>query len=69
VARPQPAKAILVDRGLRQNQVAPAVGVQPVTLCQVLNRERKAWPALRARLADYLDVPEDQLFNDGYGAA
>lgn len=61
---PHPAKAEIVARGLTQKQVAQEVGINANLFTQVLNRRRSSWPALRARLADYLDLPEDDLFTE-----
>jgi transcriptional regulator with XRE-family HTH domain len=57
-----PLKIELCKRGLTQRSFAPQVGVSVGTLGQVLNGRVAAWPALRRRIAEALDVPEAQLF-------
>jgi hypothetical protein len=59
---PHPAKAIIVARGERQTDVAAAVGYTPGSLNLVLNRRVASWPAIRARLSEYLGLPESELF-------
>jgi DNA-binding XRE family transcriptional regulator len=60
---PQPAKVELVRRGLRQNAVADAIGVPRPTLNQVLNRRLAASQRIKNRLAEYLDLPIEDLFD------
>jgi hypothetical protein len=61
---PQPAKVELVRRGLKQNHTAAAIGIGDSLLGDVLNRRRASWPALRAKLSEYLGIPEGELFDD-----
>lgn len=62
---PQPAKAVLVLRGLEQAQVAQVVGVTSSWLGLVLNGKQKPSADLARRLADYLEVPVEDLFCHG----
>jgi hypothetical protein len=64
MVRPHPAKGIIVARGERLNAVAVKIGADPGLFCLVLNRRTASWPNLRARLSQYLGVPESELFFD-----
>jgi transcriptional regulator with XRE-family HTH domain len=66
---PPPVKALIVGRGFRQCDGAVAIGINPQISSRVLNRRVEPWPALRRRLSDYLDAPEDELFDDDAVAA
>lgn len=61
---PHPVKAVLAARGETQKHLAAAVKVTPGTLVQVVNGHHASWPALRRRIAEYLEVPERDLFPD-----
>lgn len=63
-----PVKVELSRRGLRQTEFAPRVGVTPGVLGQVLNGRVSIWPALRRRIADELEMSEQELFNSQPGA-
>lgn len=62
--RPLPAKAVIVGRGERINAVASAIHVNADLFGRVLNRRTASWPALRARLSNYLELPEPELFGE-----
>jgi len=62
--RPQPAKALIVDRGDTQTMVAAAIDVAPTTLRHLLSGQVKPWPAVTDRLAAYLSVEPDELWRD-----
>ena len=51
-------------RRLTNRSLGEKVGVNPGTLGRVLNGYVEPWPALRARCAEALGLPEDQLFHD-----
>ena len=67
--RPQPAKLVLVERGLRQIAVARGIDVPPQTLNSVLNRRLAASERIKRLLSEYLDVPIAELFDDPEVAA
>jgi transcriptional regulator with XRE-family HTH domain len=54
----------LAARDETQRQLAAAVNVSSGSLSQVLNYNQRAWPALKRRIAAYLDLPEEHLFPD-----
>lgn len=60
---PHPAKAMIVGRGYLLREAAEAVGVNAHTFGRILNGYGTPWPALRQRLAEFLEVPEDELFD------
>jgi transcriptional regulator with XRE-family HTH domain len=57
-------KALIAERDERHCDVAAGLDVSPGTFTNVVNGHVIAWPALRARMADYFDVPEADLFDD-----
>ena len=61
---PHPVKAVIVGRGLRQKDVAAAVGVNAHSFGRIVNGRAEAWPSLRQRLSDYLDLPDHELWRD-----
>jgi transcriptional regulator with XRE-family HTH domain len=63
-SRPHPAKLLLVERGIQQQQVAHDLGYNRVYVCEVLNGKREAAPAFRDALAKHLRLPESKLFNE-----
>jgi transcriptional regulator with XRE-family HTH domain len=62
VSRVHPIKVELARRGESQRACADAVGVSANVLNRVLCYRTESWPALRRRLAEHLEMPEDQLF-------
>jgi DNA transposition AAA+ family ATPase len=61
--KPHPAKAILAERRITLRRTSAEVGLNAHTLGRVLNGYQAAYPALRARLAAFLEVPEADLFH------
>jgi transcriptional regulator with XRE-family HTH domain len=59
---PHPVKTALTVRGETQLDLARALGRSPNALYPVLNGQRRAWPKLRREIADYLELPEAELF-------
>jgi len=57
-----PVKTELARRGLTQVGFAPRVGVSAGVLSHVLNGHVSAWPSLRRRIAEELEIPETELF-------
>lgn len=57
-----PVKVELAKRGRSQRSLAKEVRVSAGSLSHVLNGRVVAWPALRRRVAEALDVPEAELF-------
>lgn len=62
---PHPVKTELAKRGRTQRWLAAETGVSPGVLSQVLNGHTAAWPALRRRIAERLELPESKLFRGG----
>jgi transcriptional regulator with XRE-family HTH domain len=59
---PHPAKGILAARRLALTTTAEAVGCNAHTFGRVLNGYVTPWPALRRKLAEFLKLPEEELF-------
>ena len=57
-----PIKEAVRERGMSMADLARAVGIQPMTLRHVIGGFTDSWPALRRRIAEYLQMPEDVLF-------
>ena len=62
--RVHPVKVELAKRGQTQRSFAPEVGVSAQVLSHVLNGHMAAWPALRGRISEELDRPENELFSE-----
>ena len=62
--QPQPIKALLVLRGIRQDELAQAVDVSGTWLGRCVNGYSMPSEDLRGRLAEYLGVPATDLFVD-----
>jgi transcriptional regulator with XRE-family HTH domain len=62
--RVHPVKTALAARGETQKQLAEAIGVAPGTVSLILNGRLEPWPAIRRKIADHVQAPEDQLFLD-----
>ena len=60
----QPARLELITRRLKISRVARDLQVHEVHLGGVLNGRRKPSQGLCLRLADYLDMPPEDLFTD-----
>lgn len=60
---PEPAKAELVRRGIRQRDAAQLIGVSPTLLSAALNCRTVPPPRVRAGLAELLTLPVEQLFH------
>ena len=61
---PNPCKGIIISRGWTLKDVAAEVGCSPNLFYEVVNKRRASWPALRARVAEVLEVPENECFTD-----
>ncbi|MBN2099870.1 MAG: helix-turn-helix transcriptional regulator [Dehalococcoidia bacterium] len=55
-------RAVRVGRGLTQSKLARLVEVPESQLCAVERGRLHPWPKLRRRLAEELQVPENELF-------
>jgi transcriptional regulator with XRE-family HTH domain len=64
LASPIPAKAIIALRRLTNRQIAADLGVSPAYVGRVLNGQQLASRRFREALADYLDRPRHELFDD-----
>jgi hypothetical protein len=60
--RVHPARLELLRRGLTIKGTAAALGYDPDYLSRVLGRRLPASARLRAQLADFLRLPEGELF-------
>jgi transcriptional regulator with XRE-family HTH domain len=58
----QPARMVLVSRRITLRKAAAAIGVTEHWLGKVLSGQQTPSHELRAALAEFLDLPEDQLF-------
>ena len=58
----QPAKAVLVMRGVQIQQAAAVVDMDPSYVGNMLNGRLKPSCKFRRRLATYLEMPESELF-------
>jgi transcriptional regulator with XRE-family HTH domain len=65
---PLPAKGYLAALGISRVAAARHLGVTPSWLGRVLNGHDVPGADLSRRLADLLDVAEDDLFLDGRGS-
>lgn len=61
---PQPIKAILVLRDLEIRELASHVGRSKAWIGRVVNGREVPSAELAQAIADYLDLPADQLFSD-----
>ena len=57
-------KAIMLERGLTQRELAQKINQSSSTISQILGGFRKPWPKLRREIAEALQVPEGKLFNE-----
>jgi transcriptional regulator with XRE-family HTH domain len=64
VPQPHPIKGVLADRRITLVELASPARCNRGTLGRVVNGYQEPWPALRERLAAYLDLPEEDLFNE-----
>lgn len=64
VPTPHPVKAVLAQRRITITGLSQTVRVNPGTLGRVFNGYVEPWPAVRRRVSEALDLPEDQLFRD-----
>lgn len=62
VPRPHPVKAVIADRRIPVKALAGAVGCNAHSLSRIINGYATAWPALRRRVAEVLQLPEASLF-------
>ncbi len=62
MAVPHPIKAELAMRRIPNTRFAEQVGLNAASLGRVINGHLTPWPALRARCAEALGIPEDELF-------
>jgi len=56
---------ILKERGLSKLQLALKSGVAPSDLYLALNGKQPFYPAWKKRIAEFLQVDEDDLFGNG----
>lgn len=64
VPAPHPAKGILANRRIPNTRIALVYGASPHFIGRVLNGWTPPPKRFRAWLADYLDLPEADLFHD-----
>lgn len=53
---------ILKEKGISKNQIAMKARINPADLYQAINGKRPFFPAWKKRLADALDVSQNELF-------
>ncbi len=59
---PHPVKGVLANRRVTIRRVSDAVGINEKSLSRCFNGYIEPWPALRRKVAAFLDVPEASLF-------
>lgn len=57
-------RIIRIKRGLTQREVARALGINPVVLSKIENYWLRPNKSQMAKLADYFQVEEKELFGD-----
>lgn len=55
----------LTKRGLSRHALAVTSGINPPSLYQAMSGLIPMWPAWKTRIADALDLPVDELFEEG----
>jgi predicted transcriptional regulator len=55
---------ILKERGISKNQIAMQARISPADFYQAINGNKPFFPAWRARVAEVLDIPEEELFKE-----
>lgn len=60
---PEPAKSILVARGISQREAADAIGCSHTLLNAVVNSRTVPPPRVRDGLRELLDLPVSELFH------
>ncbi len=63
----QPAKLVLVSRGITQAEVARRIGVSRNLMCRMLNAYEPTSPRVTAGLVELLGLPADQLVDPALG--
>ena len=53
---------LLKEKGVSKNQIAMKARINPADLYQAINGKKPFFLAWRKRLAEALEVPEDELF-------
>jgi transcriptional regulator with XRE-family HTH domain len=64
---PQPAKWLVIRRGIEIRHVAKRIGFSPYYVGQVLDGKVTASPRFRSHLSAFLDVDEEALFDYALG--
>lgn len=54
----------LETRNISRYRLALSIGVAPPDLYCALSGKKPLWPAYRRKIAAYLQVPEEELFNE-----
>ena len=60
----QKLQSTLKERGISRLQLAMGAGVTPSDLYNALNGNRPFYPAWRQRISEFLDIPENDLFEE-----
>jgi predicted transcriptional regulator len=60
---PNKIRALLVERGIRQAEIAKELGVTPPAVCAVLNGHWRS-PRVEAHIAKRLGIPQEKLWPD-----
>ena len=55
----------LYDKHISRNQLAKMSDITPSDLYSALNGNKPMYPNWRKRIADALEMPEDELFEEG----
>jgi transcriptional regulator with XRE-family HTH domain len=64
MVRPQPAAAVLRMTGTTAREMAEAIGYSETWISLVLRGHSQPGARFRAKVAEYLDRPESELFRD-----
>jgi flagellar biosynthesis/type III secretory pathway ATPase len=61
--QPHPIKSVLATRRVTITALGLKIGCNRNNLGRVINGFMEPWPALRRRCAEYLALPEEELFH------
>ncbi len=57
-------RSVIKAKGLSIRKVALSAGMAPQSLYAALNEREAFWPGWRKRVAEVLEIPEVELFNE-----
>ena len=60
-------KTVLKDRDLSINKLSFGARISPSDLSAVLSGKKPLFPNWKKRICDFLELPEEELFEEGAG--